>query len=293
MDCVKSKIIDMKRVLLLASFAVSTAVMAQSVTITGPDDQEVKMEMDGFQDSWGEEENASEANEESKKETQAAWAKVEGNTILLPDGRSFVWSYSDIDGLVGCEIEMKAPMGASVELSYENKIAYSSEVPFFYREKAFQYFSSYIKLTVVETSGSAWMVKLQNQKNKKIIIDGESSGGSDWGGSAGQPTVVSGNGNCGTAMGSADYNLALESIKGKSFEDTKLDLAKQVVRANCMSSKQIAEVMRAMTFEDSRLEFAEFAYKYCVDPNQYYLVNDAFEFELTIEELQEFLDDQE
>jgi hypothetical protein len=49
--------------------------------------------------------------------------------------------------------------------------------------------------------------------------------------------------------------------------------------------------MKAFTFEDSRLEYAIYAYRYCSDPNSFYLVNEAFEFELSIEELQEALEE--
>jgi hypothetical protein len=43
-------------------------------------------------------------------------------------------------------------------------------------------------------------------------------------------------------------------------------------------------------FEDTRLDFAKFAWEYVYDKDNYYLVNDAFEFELTIDELNEFLE---
>ena len=280
----------MKKLILFAALILPFGMMAQSFTITTPDSQQFKMEMEGFEDPT--QQNSS--NSSTQQTVQAEWAKVEGNTIILPDGRTLNWSYSDIDGLVGCEIEMKEPVGAKVVLTYEDKTAYSSEAPFFYREKAFQFFSSYFKLTVVEPSGSAWVVKLQNKKNKKITITsgGSNSTGTTATGSTEQPVEVNNDGGCSIAMGSAEFNRALESIRGKTFEDTKLDVAKQITRANCMSAEQIKMVMRAFEFEDTRLEYAIFAYKYCVDQNQYYLVNEAFEFELTIEELQEYLDDQ-
>jgi hypothetical protein len=280
----------MKKLILFASLVVPFGIMAQSFTITTPDSQSFKMEMEGF-----EIETEQSSSSSSQQTVQAEWAIVDGNTIILPDGRTLNWKYGDIDGLVGCEIEMKQPVGAQVVLSYDDKVAYSSEAPFFYREKAFQYFSSYFKLTVVEPSGKAWVVKLQNKKNSKITITAGDTSPTTTTTSVvvdEQPTEVNNDDGCVIEMGSTDFNRALESIRGKTFEDTKFDVAKQITRANCLSAEQIKMVMRAFEFEDTRLEYAIFAYKYCVDQNQYYIVNEAFEFELTIEELQEYLDDQ-
>ncbi|UTW62607.1 DUF4476 domain-containing protein [bacterium SCSIO 12741] len=91
------------------------------------------------------------------------------------------------------------------------------------------------------------------------------------------------------AMGFGDFNSAKESIRSKSFEDSKFTMAKQIINANCMSSEQVKEVMGLFTYEDTRLDFAKLAYKKTSDPNNYYKVNDAFTFESSIEELNEFI----
>lgn len=90
---------------------------------------------------------------------------------------------------------------------------------------------------------------------------------------------------CVYAMSGSDFNAAKASISGKSFEDTKLTVAKQVVDANCLSSKQIKEIMQLFTFEESKLDFAKYAYRRSTDPSNYYQLNDAFTFESSIEEL--------
>lgn len=43
------------------------------------------------------------------------------------------------------------------------------------------------------------------------------------------------------------------------------------------------------SFEDTRLELAKYSYGYTYDIGNYYLLNDAFTFESTIEELDEFI----
>lgn len=90
-------------------------------------------------------------------------------------------------------------------------------------------------------------------------------------------------------MAPGDYNSACSSIRGKSFEDSKLTMAKQITRANCLTSDQVLGICQLFDFEDSKLEFAKFAYGYAADPHNYYKVNDAFTFESSIEELDEYI----
>lgn len=90
-------------------------------------------------------------------------------------------------------------------------------------------------------------------------------------------------------MSPEDFASAKASISSKSFEDSKLTLAKQIAASNHLTSKQVKEIMQLFSFEDSKLDFAKFAYKYVYDPNNYYIVNDAFKFSSSIDELNEFI----
>ena len=47
--------------------------------------------------------------------------------------------------------------------------------------------------------------------------------------------------------------------------------------------------MQLFTFEASKLDYAKYAYDYCWEKNNYYQVNDAFEFESSIEELDAYI----
>jgi hypothetical protein len=107
-----------------------------------------------------------------------------------------------------------------------------------------------------------------------------------------QPTGVEtvSNGGCDSPMPSGELNSALASMDSKSFEDSKMTLAKQFTRANCLSADQIKMVMQKFTYEASKLDYSKYAYEYCFDQPSYYTVNDAFDFELTIDELNEFLE---
>jgi len=92
------------------------------------------------------------------------------------------------------------------------------------------------------------------------------------------------------AMSRSDFNQALASIKSKTFSDSKLTLAKQITKGNCLTSAQIAQITSLFDFEDSKLEYSKFAYSYCFNPENYWKVNNSFEFESTIEELNEHIE---
>lgn len=86
-----------------------------------------------------------------------------------------------------------------------------------------------------------------------------------------------------TELNFQDY---LRAIKANDFEDSKQSTANAPLNAGAMlSAGQIAQVMRAFDYESTRVEFAIFAYQRCVDPHNYYKTHGAFEYELSIEEL--------
>ncbi|MBN4062305.1 DUF4476 domain-containing protein [Bacteroidales bacterium AH-315-I05] len=94
---------------------------------------------------------------------------------------------------------------------------------------------------------------------------------------------------CSWPMADADFSKAKQSAASKDFEDSKLKVAKQITGSNCLMAKHVKEMMRVFDFESSRLEYAKFAYSHTYDKGNYYLVNDAFDFELTIDDLNDYI----
>ncbi len=92
-------------------------------------------------------------------------------------------------------------------------------------------------------------------------------------------------GRCGYPMDNASFQSAKSSIQSKSFSDSKMTLAKQITGSNCLSAAQIKEIVTLFDFETDRVEYAAFAHSRCNDPQNYFLINDAFKFESSIEEL--------
>ena len=102
-------------------------------------------------------------------------------------------------------------------------------------------------------------------------------------------TIV-GNGNCTRSMDAVSFGKAKQTIESKGFDDTKLSTAKQVAKANCLTTDQILEIMKIFGFDESRLEFAKYAYDYCFDQNNYYNVSQGFSFDSSTEELNEYIE---
>ena len=94
---------------------------------------------------------------------------------------------------------------------------------------------------------------------------------------------------CPYPMTPGDFEAAKGSISSKSFDDSKLTIAKQIIATNCLLSSQVRELMQLFSFEDSKLELAKYAYGYTYDIGNYFKVNDAFTFESSIDELNTYI----
>jgi hypothetical protein len=81
----------------------------------------------------------------------------------------------------------------------------------------------------------------------------------------------------------------LQEISRQNFDSNRLQIAKQVISTNQLTSAQITDIMRLFSFESSRLEIAKFAYNYVVDPQRYFMVNNAFSFSSSVDDLNRFI----
>lgn len=94
---------------------------------------------------------------------------------------------------------------------------------------------------------------------------------------------------CAMPMSGNDFQKLKSTIDSKSFEDSKLTIAKQVLNNNCLRTSQVKEIMLLFSFEASRLDFAKYAYGYTYDIGNYFQVNDAFTFESSITDLNNYI----
>ncbi|MBU0487870.1 MAG: DUF4476 domain-containing protein [Bacteroidetes bacterium] len=94
---------------------------------------------------------------------------------------------------------------------------------------------------------------------------------------------------CPFPISQADFAMIKNSISSKSFEDSKLTIAKQVITNKCLTCSQMKDIMLLFDFENTRLDFAKFGYAFTYDIGNYYLLNDAFDFESSIDELNNYI----
>ncbi|MFA6152701.1 MAG: DUF4476 domain-containing protein [Chitinophagaceae bacterium] len=94
---------------------------------------------------------------------------------------------------------------------------------------------------------------------------------------------------CNVSMNSGDFNEAKATVANNSFDETKLSTAKQIISSNCVSTNQIIALLSTFSFEESKLDFAKYAYEFCMDRNNYFKVSNAFTFESSKTELNAYV----
>lgn len=92
-------------------------------------------------------------------------------------------------------------------------------------------------------------------------------------------------------MRTTDFAAALKTVKDASFDETKLSTAKSIVASNCLSTAQVIQLCELFDFDDTKLSFAKYAYKFTTDPRNYFKVNSVFSFEASKDDLNAFLTD--
>ncbi|MGV9011264.1 MAG: DUF4476 domain-containing protein [Flavobacteriales bacterium] len=95
--------------------------------------------------------------------------------------------------------------------------------------------------------------------------------------------------NCRQSMSVEAFGSAKKKIEDLSFEAGRLAMAKQVGASNCLTTRQVMEVLDLFNFEDSRLDFAKFAYDHVTDTGNYYQVSAKLKFSGSVETLNSYL----
>ncbi|MEP7167947.1 MAG: DUF4476 domain-containing protein [Bacteroidota bacterium] len=91
------------------------------------------------------------------------------------------------------------------------------------------------------------------------------------------------------SMSDYDFDNLRQSIKSKSFESTRIQIAKQALSQRFVSSRQVMDLMNLFSYESSKLDLAKFAFGRTIDKENYFRVNDAFTFESSIRELDDYI----
>lgn len=90
-------------------------------------------------------------------------------------------------------------------------------------------------------------------------------------------------------MSDSRFSALLATLKNESFETSRLVIAKQAMEHNFFTVVQIKSIMDAFSYEDSKLEIAKAAYPLVVDPDNYFMVNEALQYSSSKMELAKFI----
>jgi hypothetical protein len=90
-------------------------------------------------------------------------------------------------------------------------------------------------------------------------------------------------------MSSSDFMEFKKFISDRTFESTKLDMAKSVIDVNYFTTEQVRDILSWFTFESNKLELAKYTFKNTVDRNNYYRLYNEFVFESSVVELDNYV----
>ena len=80
-------------------------------------------------------------------------------------------------------------------------------------------------------------------------------------------------------MADGDFQALLGAVEGESFEDGKLGLLRDACQHNYFASAQVVQVVSAFSFSDGMVEAAVMLHPRTVDPENFFQVYGAFDFD--------------
>ena len=93
---------------------------------------------------------------------------------------------------------------------------------------------------------------------------------------------------CRNLLTRQDLDRLAAAMKSRSFESTRLTIARDAVRSGSIVAEDLKFILEQFDYESTRVEFAKFAYDYVCDREHFYYVYEAFTFDSSIRELEEY-----
>jgi hypothetical protein len=113
----------------------------------------------------------------------------------------------------------------------------------------------------------------------------------DWGDNGGGNGNNNGNWNNNgpQCMNDRVFEQFKQTLRNESFDNTRVTLAKQTLATNFFTSAQVKDIVSLFSFESNKLEIAKYAYDFTVDKGSYFVINDAFSYGSSKEELNNYI----
>ena len=94
---------------------------------------------------------------------------------------------------------------------------------------------------------------------------------------------------CQDIMEKHQVDRLLQNMAVKASESSKESMARQALSQNTILAEDVKAIMEQFEYESTRLNFAKFAYQSTCDRRNFYIVNEAFTYDSSIRELEQYL----
>lgn len=84
-----------------------------------------------------------------------------------------------------------------------------------------------------------------------------------------------------------DVDALVQALKQRPSEASKLSVAREALGQNRIPADDLKRLLRSLDFEASRVELAKFAYSHVTDPQNFFHVYDAFDFNASVQDVQQ------
>ena len=90
-------------------------------------------------------------------------------------------------------------------------------------------------------------------------------------------------------MTQQSFDALKETIRKESFDNSRINIVKQAGGSNYFTAAQVKELLQSFSFDASRLDLAKFLYNRTIDKGNYFIVNDAFAYSSSKDELTNYI----
>ncbi len=90
-------------------------------------------------------------------------------------------------------------------------------------------------------------------------------------------------------MSNQRFDQLIDQVRKASFENSKTSVIKQTIKYNKINCQQLLRLMNEYSFETTKLQLAKDLYNSVVDKKNYYIINDAFTFQSSKDDLADFI----
>ena len=79
-------------------------------------------------------------------------------------------------------------------------------------------------------------------------------------------------------VSSSDMSSIIKALKREDFDSTRSRMAKMITAGSLLTSRQIADMAKTFDFENSCKDFLLYAFRNCIDPENYYIAVNTLNF---------------